>query len=71
MFTKLMKDFYSYQDQEQDLFLIFEKQKDGTMTVHEDYYRTGGGVTYDPNVGASDEELTAICDRAYTILKAA
>ena len=71
MFTKLMDDFYTYQDQEQNLFLIFELEKDGTVTVHEDYYRTGGGIQYDPNVGASDDELTDICDRAYAILKAA
>ena len=69
MFTKLMDDFYIYQ--EDSTYLIFELEKDGTVTVHEDYYRTGGGIQYDPNVGASGDELTAICDRAYTILKAA
>jgi hypothetical protein len=69
MFTKLMDDFYTYQ--EGNTYLIFELQRDGTVAVHEDYYRTGGGVQYDPNVGASDDELTDICDRAYAILKAA
>lgn len=69
MFTKLMDDFYTYQ--EGNLYLIFEREKDGTVSVHVDKYMTGGGVQYDPCVGAGDDELTAICDRAYTILKAA
>ncbi len=65
-FTKLQNDFISYGDG--DLYLLFERANDGSVTVHEDCYRTGGGVTYDPYVGASDDKLTDICNRAVTIL---
>ena len=65
-FTKLQNDFISYGDG--DLYLLFERANDGSVTVHEDCYRTGGGVTYDSYVGASDDETTDICNRAVTIL---
>ena len=64
-FTKLQNDFISYEDG--DLYLLFERANDGSVTIHEDYL-TGGGVTYDPNVGASDDETTDICNRAVAIL---
>ena len=53
MFTTLATDLLTYS--EGDLFLIFEKEKDGSVTVHDETYRTGGGVTYDPCMGAGDD----------------
>jgi hypothetical protein len=65
-FTKLQNDFISYQDGE--LYLLFERANDDSVTVYEDRYYYDGGVTYDSNVGASDNKLTDICNRAVTIL---
>ena len=67
MFTTLATDLLTYS--EGDLFLIFEKEKDGSVTVHDETYRTGGGVTYDPYMGAGDDNLTSICNTAYNFLK--